>query len=110
VLGVVFQLAHCVDEAHFPSQPGEWAVHQVQATVDFARKSRLLTWYVGGLNFQIEHHLFPKICHVHYPRIAEIVEAVCAEFGIRYTAHDTLRDAVTSHWRFLRRMGLPVVA
>jgi linoleoyl-CoA desaturase len=110
VLGVVFQLAHCADEAHFPSQPGEWAAHQVQTTVDFARKSRLLTWYVGGLNFQIEHHLFPRICHVHYPRIAEIVEAVCAEFGIRYTAHDSLLDAVTSHWRFLRRMGLPIAA
>ena len=79
-LAVVFMLAHCVEEAEFPELPPEtvrlprpWAVHQVQTTVDFARGNRLLTWYVGGLNFQIEHHLFPHICHVHYPRIAEIV-------------------------------------
>ena len=79
-LAVVFMLAHCVEEAEFPELPpgterlpGPWAVHQVQTTVDFARGNRLLTWYVGGLNFQIEHHLFPRICHVHYPRIAEIV-------------------------------------
>ncbi len=115
VLSVVFQLAHCVEEAQFPRvAPGadhlqdEWAVHQVQTTVDFARTNRLLTWYVGGLNFQIEHHLFPRICHVHYPRIAGIVEAVCAEFGVRYTAHDRLLGAVSSHWRWLERMGRPV--
>jgi linoleoyl-CoA desaturase len=110
ILGVVFQLAHCVEEAQFPAQPGAWTAHQVQTTVNFARKSRLLTWYLGGLNFQIEHHLFPKVCHVHYPRISEIVEAVCAEFGVRYHAHDKLRDAISSHWRFLRRMGQPLPA
>jgi linoleoyl-CoA desaturase len=115
VLSVVFQLAHCVEDAEFPSLPSgserlpdEWAVHQVKSTVDFGRRSRLLTWYVGGLNFQIEHHLFPKICHVHYPRIAGVVEEVCAEYGVRYAAHDRLRDALSSHWRWLRRMGRPL--
>ncbi len=115
VLGVVFQLAHCVEEADFPAVPpgdrpvpGGWAVHQVQTTVDFARRNRLLTWYVGGLNFQIEHHLFPRICHVHYPRISAIVEAFCAERGVRYAAHDGFLAAVRSHWRWLRRMGRPV--
>ena len=100
-LSVAFQLAHCVEEADFP-QPrsgtdqlsSAWAVHHFQTTVDFARRSRLLTWYLGGLNFQIEHHLFPKICHVHYPRISGIVQAVCAEFGVRYAAHDRLLPAV----------------
>ena len=112
VLSVVFQVAHCVEEADFPEPapgtarlPDEWAVHQVQTTVDFGRGNRLLTWYVGGLNFQIEHHLFPRICHVHYPRIGKIVEAVCAEFGVRYTAHESFLGAVSSHWRWLRRMG-----
>jgi linoleoyl-CoA desaturase len=112
VLSVVFQLAHCVEEADFPEpSPGDnrlpdaWAVHQVRTTVDFARDSRLLTWYVGGLNFQIEHHLFPRICHVHYPRIAPIVQRVCAEYGVRYTAHATFHGAVSSHWRWLQRMG-----
>jgi linoleoyl-CoA desaturase len=111
-LAVVFMLAHCVEEADFPvtasgavrlSRP--WAVHQVETTVDFAGGNRLLTWYVGGLNFQIEHHLFPRISHVHYPRIAEIVRAACAEFGVRYAAHETFLGALASHWRWLRRMG-----
>lgn len=117
ILSVVFQLAHCVEEANFPQLPpgtdqvpGAWAVHQVQSTVDFARRNRLLTWYLGGLNYQIEHHLFPKICHVHYPRISGIVQAVCAEFGIRYSAYDGLLGAISSHWRWLRRMGRPVAA
>jgi linoleoyl-CoA desaturase len=115
LLSVVFQLAHCVEEADFPEPPpgtdqlpDAWAVYQVQTTVDFARGSRLLTWYVGGLNFQIEHHLFPHICHVHYPRIAGIVQTVCAEFGVRYTAHESFFGAVSSHWRWLRRMGRPL--
>jgi fatty acid desaturase len=80
---------------------------QVETTVDFARENRLLGWYVGGLNFQIEHHLFPRVCHVHYPRIAPIVQAVCAEFGIRYTASKSFFGAVSSHGRWLRRMGRP---
>jgi phosphatidylserine/phosphatidylglycerophosphate/cardiolipin synthase-like enzyme/fatty acid desaturase len=112
-LAVVFQLAHCVEEAEFPEPPGTgrmpdaWAVHQVQTTVDFARSNRLLTWYLGGLNFQIEHHLFPRICHVHYPRIADIVQPACAEFGVRYTAHESFLGALSSHWRWLRHMGRP---
>jgi linoleoyl-CoA desaturase len=114
ILSVIFQLAHCVEEADFPQPPpgadrlpDAWAVHQVQTTVDFAPGGRILTWYVGGLNFQIEHHLFPRVCHVHYPRIAPIVQAVSAEFGVRYTAHPSLLAAVSSHWRWLRRMGRP---
>jgi cardiolipin synthase len=114
VLSVVFQLAHCVEEADFPVPQPEgyrlrrgWAVHQVQTTVDFAPRNRWLGWYVSGLNFQIEHHLFPRICHLHYPRLAEIVEATCAEFGVRYTAHQGLWGALSSHWRWLRRMGRP---
>jgi linoleoyl-CoA desaturase len=116
-LAIVFQLAHCVEEAAFPEPPPDgdrmpdaWAVHQVQTTVDFAGGNRLLTWFAGGLNFQVEHHLFPRICHIHYPRIAEIVQAVSAEFGVRYSAHRRFRDAVASHWRWLRRMGRPVLA
>lgn len=114
VLAVVFMLAHCVEEAEFPDPPpgtdripDTWAVHQTRTTVDFARTNRLLTWYLGGLNFQIEHHLFPRICHVHYPRIADIVQQTCAEFGIRYTAHETFFGTVSSHWRWLQRMGRP---
>jgi linoleoyl-CoA desaturase len=112
VLSVVFQLAHCVEEAAFPlpeSDTGRmathWAVHQVQTTVDFARGNRFLSWFVGGLNYQIEHHLFPQICHVHYPELAAVVEGTCQEFGVRYQTHASFFAAVASHFRWLRRMG-----
>jgi linoleoyl-CoA desaturase len=119
VLSIVFQLAHCVEDAAFPStvpnEPGPgvhvenaWAVHQVQTTVDFARRNPVLCWFLGGLNFQIEHHLFHKICHVHYPALSKVVEDVCNEFGVRYNAHRTLWSAVGSHFRWLVQMGRPV--
>lgn len=113
VLSVVFQVAHCVEEAQFPLPSQEsgrieqsWAVHQVETTANFARRNRLLCWFLGGLNFQIEHHLFPRICHVHYPAIAPLVEDTCREFGIRYNEHKTFRAGIASHFRFLRRMAL----
>src|SRR3954452_16407902 len=117
VLSVVFQLAHCVEEAEFPlpvagatgdeRMQTEWAVHQVQTTVDFARGNRFLCWFLGGLNFQIEHHLFSKICHIHYPALSKVVEEACQEFGIRYAAHRTFWSAVASHYSFLVQMGKP---
>ena len=118
VLSIVFQLAHCVEEADFPmpvtSPTGVsematgWAVHEVQTTVDFSRGNRLLGWYVGGLNYQIEHHLFPKICHVHYPELSAIVEDVCREFGVRYAAHRSFLSALASHYRWIAAMGRPI--
>jgi linoleoyl-CoA desaturase len=113
-LAVVFQLAHCVEAASFQRacpESGqidrEWTVHQVESTVDFARGSRFWTWYLGGLNFQIEHHLFPKVCHVHYPALSVIVEEVCAKHGVRYVAHPTFGAALASHFRWLRYLGQP---
>ncbi len=118
VLSVVFQLAHCVGEASFPvpvhTEGGgdriqnEWAIHQVQTTVDFARNNKFLCWFVGGLNFQIEHHLLHKICHVHYPALSKVVEEVCHEFGIRYSENKTFFSAIASHFRWLVEMGRPI--
>ena len=116
LLAVIFQLAHSVQEAAHPGYtesarlPEEWAVHQVRTTVDFARGNRFLAWYIGGLNFQVEHHLFPRISHVHYPLISPIVEEVSRRFGIRYTAHPTFGAAMASHQRFLRDMGRAATA
>jgi linoleoyl-CoA desaturase len=117
VMSVVFQLAHCLGEAEFPvptvvgegkgQLPTDWAVHQVQTTVDFARNNKALSWYAGGLNFQIEHHLFHKISHIHYPALSKVVEDVCREFGVRYTAHRSMFAAVVSHAKWLFRMGRP---
>jgi linoleoyl-CoA desaturase len=111
-LSVVFQLAHCVEEANFTMPQGStqrmeeaWAVHQAEATVDFARDSRVLAWLLGGLNFQIEHHLFPTVCHVHYPAICKIVERTCREFDVKYAEHPTFWSGLASHYRWLKRMG-----
>jgi len=112
-LSIVFQLAHAVEEADFPMPASgtgrienDWAVHQVETTVDFARTDRLVSWFTGGLNFQIEHHLFPRICHVNYPAISKVVEETCSEFGIRYVVHETFLAGMASHFRWLRRMGM----
>jgi linoleoyl-CoA desaturase len=111
-LAIVFQLAHCVQETSFPEPaPGtrkldrEWLALQVETTVDFARDNVLITWFLGGLNFQIEHHLFPKICHIHYPALSPIVEEVCRAHGVRHFSHPRMRDALRSHVRFLKRLG-----
>ncbi len=111
VLSVVFQLAHCVEDAQFPADRGSghidkpWAVHQVETSVDFARDSLAASWLLGGLNFQIEHHLFSRICHVNYPAIAPLVERTCHEFGIEYRSNATFATALRSHYRWLRAMG-----
>ncbi len=112
LLSIVFQLAHCVEEAAFPSpdpttmrMESSWAIHQVQTTANFARGSRILTFLLGGLNFQIEHHLMPHVCHVHYPKLSPIVEDLCKEYGITYSVHPTFWAGVVSHYRWLRRMG-----
>ena len=112
VLSTVFQLAHAVPDAEFhAAAPGErsmptgWAEHQVRATVDFAPSNRLLGWYVGGLNFQIEHHLLPDVCHVHHPALAGIVEATCLAHRVPYRSQPTLRAAIAAHYRFLRALG-----
>jgi linoleoyl-CoA desaturase len=109
-LALTFQLAHCVGEADFHDGARalpvrDWAAHQVTTTVDFARGNPLLSWYLGGLNFQVEHHLFPKICHVHYAALSRIVEETCAAHGVRYTAQPTLRAAIRSNVRWLRELG-----
>ena len=104
-LSVVFQLAHCVPEAATPSPVSTWAVRQVESSVDFARGSRLLAWYLGGLNFQIEHHLFPQVCHLHYPGIAPIVEGLCRSSGVRYTAYPSFGSALRAHFLLLRQLG-----
>ena len=117
VLSAVFQAAHCVEEAEFPLPREDtggieraWAIHQAETTVDFARRSRVVAWLVGGLNFQIEHHLFPRISHVNYPAIARLVEETCRDFGIKYAEHRSFRGGLASHLRWLRRMGMPNAA
>lgn len=112
VLSMVFQLAHTVMESKFP-QPvmpenkieDEWAIHQLQTTANFATKNKVISWLVGGLNFQIEHHLFPLISHVHYPAISKIIKQTCAEYNVPYLEYPNMRSAIISHVKYLRYLG-----
>lgn len=111
-ISLVFQLAHCVESTDFPSldargvrAPRPFFEHQLATTADFSPRNPVLTWYVGGLNYQVEHHLLPQVSHVHYPAIAPIVRAACAEHGVPHLRYDGLFGAVRSHLRHLRRLG-----
>lgn len=110
-LALVFQLAHVVEGISYPkpNEQGqiseEWAVHQMRTTADFSPHNRLLSYYVGGLNFQIEHHLFTRICHVHYPAIAPIVKQTAAEYGIPYLCNKSMMQAVRAHFRIMGKLG-----
>lgn len=112
ILSLVFQLAHVIEETSFPDaiQPAnrmedEWALHQLKTTANFATRNKFITWWVGGLNFQIEHHLFPRISHIHYPVISKIIRQTCLELKMPYIEHATMRRAIVSHVSHLRQMG-----
>lgn len=111
VMGIVFQMAHVVEETTQPAANDdgeilrEWTIHELETTANFARKSRWFGWCIGGLNFQIEHHLFPNICHIHYPLIAPIVERTALEYGLTYNENTTFFNAIGSHIRMLRTLG-----
>jgi len=111
-LSQVFQLAHTVEsnafpvpEAHTGRMAHEWAVHEVETTANFAPTNGCARWYLGGLNFQIEHHLFPAICHIHYPAMSTIVRQTCHEFAIPYVCYPTIRAALVGHYRWLQTLG-----
>jgi len=111
-LSLVFQLAHTVahtafpiPEAHTGRMAHEWAVHEVETTANFAPTNALARWYLGGLNFQIEHHLFASICHIHYPAISTIVRQTCDEFAIPYMCYPTVWAAIVAHYRWLQTLG-----
>ena len=111
IIDIVFQLAHVVEGTHFANKSDgkvykEWAIHQVETTADFATKSKLVSWLVGGLNFQVEHHLFPKISHVHYPEINKFVRETCSQFDVTYIENPTFYAAFKSHIVHLKKLGI----
>lgn len=111
---IVFQLAHVVEETEFAYVgiddaiviENEWAVHQIKTTANFSPGSRVITYLSGGLNYQVEHHLFPRISHIHYPSISKIVQKKCEEFNLPYLSMPTFSKAVSSHFRLIRHLGL----
>jgi len=111
-ISIVFQLAHVVPTASFPLPEEEsnkiqqnWMIHQLATTVNFATRSRIVSWFAGGLNFQVEHHLFPKISHVHYPQLRLIVKEFCEQRKIPYLENETFFGAIREHVLYLRDIG-----
>lgn len=111
ILAIIFQPAHVIEGTAFPlpdenrALQNNWAVHQLLTTTNFGNSSRWFSWYVGGLNFQIEHHLFPGICHVHYRKIASIVKETAYEFDLPYKSVKTFLGALVMHGRLLKELG-----
>jgi linoleoyl-CoA desaturase len=114
-MGLVFQLAHVVEGTEFPTAHDSgtmeeaWAEHQMRTTANFATQSPMAAFFLGGLNRQIEHHLFPGICHIHYGKISVIVKQTAMEFDIPYTESETFFSALQSHYRMLRKFGSEAV-
>jgi linoleoyl-CoA desaturase len=112
-LALIFQLAHVVEHVEFEAAAGldhklienEWAIHQIKTTANFAPKNKFVNWYVGGLNYQVEHHLFPKVSHVHYPALSSIVEKTCKEFNLTYNTFPTFTSSLASHFRMMKQLG-----
>jgi linoleoyl-CoA desaturase len=111
ILTTIFQTAHVVTDSEYPlpdengNMENNWAIHQLLTTSDFAPKSKIVTWLIGGLNFQIEHHLFPNISHVHYPKIAGIVKEVAMKYGLPYHVQPGFITALSEHARMLKKLG-----
>lgn len=112
-LSLVFQLAHVVENTEFENVALDetkhietaWAEHQIKTSSNFSMNNPVISWFVGGLNFQIEHHLFPKVSHIHYPAISKIVMDKCAEFNLPYNNYSTITGAIASHFRVMKMLG-----
>lgn len=110
-ISMIFQLAHVMGDTEqpVPNEDGvieqDWLVHQLETTTNFAPKNKFISWCFGGLNFQVEHHLFPNICHIHYSKIAPIVEKTAREYGIPYNCYKTFRGAIWAHLKYLKTLG-----
>jgi linoleoyl-CoA desaturase len=112
VLAIIFQPAHVIDGTEFPLPDNQntlennWAIHQLLTTTNFGNKSKWFSWFVGGLNFQIEHHLFPSVCHVHYRKISRIVQETASEFNVPYKNASSFLQALIGHTKLLRQLGM----
>ena len=115
ILSLVFQLAHVVEETENPSpnELGEmentWAIHQLYTTTNFAPKNWLINYYTGGLNHQIEHHLYPNISHIHYSKIADFVKQTAQECNLPYYEFETMTSALIAHLKHLKDLGVQPV-
>ncbi|MCF6349858.1 MAG: acyl-CoA desaturase [Flavobacteriaceae bacterium] len=111
ILSVVFQLAHVMPntEMPLPDESGNikntWAIHQLFTTSNFAPKNWFVRFFTGGLNYQVEHHLFSQISHVHYKKLSKIVKETALEFKLPYNEYKTMWKAVKEHYKQLSLLG-----
>ena len=112
LLAIVFQTAHILPECQHLKLTekldlNSWAINQLLTTSNYAPNNQLLSWCIGGLNYQIEHHLFPGICHVHYANIAEIVKRKAIAYNLPYHCKKTFLQAIFAHGKMLYFLGQP---
>ncbi len=111
ILSVIFQLAHVIEDTETPlpddsgTMNNSWAIHQLLTTTNFGTKNKFLSWFSGGLNHQVEHHIFPHISHVHYPKIAKIIKQTAQEFDLPYNEYKTMGNALAAHFKHLKHLG-----
>lgn len=111
LLTIIFQTAHVVPSSKYPlpdengSMENNWAVHQLNTTSDFAPHNKILSWLIGGLNFQVVHHLFPNVSHVHYPKISKLLMEVTQKHKLPYHIQPGFISALHSHGKMLRQLG-----
>ena len=112
-LSLIFQLPHIVGESDFPLPNPEtgkmdnpWAEHQNNVTADFGWESPVMSYFIGGLNFHLEHHLLPTVCHIHYSSLTKIVEDTCRDHGLAYYRHKSFWTGLAAHYRWLKKMGM----
>ena len=110
VMTIVFQTAHVVPNCEFVYPSSEeirtsWHRHQLNTTANFAQKNKIVTYLLGGLNFQIEHHLFPSICHVYYPEISKILKETAVEFNLPYHENNSIWSTIALHYSMLKKLG-----
>ena len=110
---LMFQVTHVYDGTHYPLPDDEgniennYALHVVETTADFSRTNKIGTWLMGGINIHVIHHIFPTVCHVHYPALTEILRETCEDFGIEYKEHKTFWQAIKTHYRMLKHLSKP---
>lgn len=111
ILTIIFQTAHVVPTSEYPlpnengTLENNWAVHQLYTTSDFSPKNKLLSWFIGGLNYQVEHHLFPNISHVHYNKISTLVKEIACKYNLPYHVQPGFFKALWGHAIMLKRLG-----
>ena len=110
---LMFQVTHIYEGTTFPlpdedgNIDNNYALHVLETTADFSRTSKIGTWLMGGINIHVIHHIYPQICHVHYPALTEILRETCIDHGIEYNENKTFSKALVKHYKILKHLSKP---